>query len=143
VASRLHNVSPHNARELLAQARVARLATVDESNHPHVVPVVFALDGDTLYFTVDAKPKRTTNLKRLRNIAGNPSVSVLADRYEDDWTRLWWVRADGTARIVTDDEETQRAIDLLAGRYAQYRQARPHGPVVAIHIDRLTSWSGS
>ena len=105
--------------------------------------MVFALDGDTLYFAVDAKPKTTTNLQRLKNIAAHPSVSVLADHYEDDWNRLWWVRVDGTARVVTDSEQVRRAIDLLANRYAQYRENRPDGPVVAIHIDRLTGWSGS
>lgn len=105
--------------------------------------MVFALDGDTLYFAVDAKPKTTTTLQRLKNIAANPSVAVLADHYEDDWNRLWWVRVDGTARVVTDSEQVRRAIDLLANRYAQYRENRPDGPVVAIHIDRLTGWSGS
>jgi PPOX class probable F420-dependent enzyme len=122
---------------------VARLATVSEDGKPHIVPMVFALDGDTLYFAVDAKPKTTTNLQRLKNIAANPSVAVLADHYEDDWNRLWWVRVDGTARVVTDSEQVRRAIDLLANRYAQYRENRPDGPVVAIHIDRLTGWSGS
>jgi PPOX class probable F420-dependent enzyme len=107
-----------------------------------MVPIVFALDGDTLYFAVDAKPKRTANLKRLKNIAANPAVSVLADHYEDDWTKLWWVRADGTARVVTDDFEASRAIDLLARRYRQYLTRPPGGPVVAIHIDRLTGWTG-
>jgi len=122
---------------------VARLATVSEDGKPHIVPMVFALDGDTLYFAVDAKPKTTTNLQRLKNIAANASVAVLADHYEDDWNRLWWVRVDGTARVVTDSEQVRRAIDLLANRYAQYRENRPDGPVVAIHIDRLTGWSGS
>jgi len=105
--------------------------------------MVFALDGDVLYFAVDAKPKTTTNLKRLRNIVANPTVSVLVDQYEDDWKKLWWVRADGTARMVTDSAEARRATELLAHRYAQYRSSRPEGPVVAIHIDRLTGWSGS
>ena len=110
---------------------------------PHVVPCVFALEGDTIYFAVDAKPKKTRNLKRLQNIAANPAVSLLADHYEDDWSKLWWVRVDGTAHVVTDAVEAQRAIELLADRYEQYRHARPAGPVVAIHIDRLTGWSGA
>jgi PPOX class probable F420-dependent enzyme len=99
------------------------------------------LDGDTIYFAVDAKPKTTTNLKRLKNIAANPAVSVLADHYEDDWTRLWWVRVDGTARVITDEAHAQRATDLLVAKYAQYRRARPAGPVVAIDIGRITGWS--
>lgn len=120
---------------------VARLATVGDDGKPHIVPMVFALDGDTIYFAVDAKPKQSTNLKRLRNIAANPAVSVLADHYEDDWTKLWWVRADGTARVVTDAANARRATDLLVAKYAQYRTARPEGPVVAIHIDRIIGWS--
>lgn len=108
-----------------------------------MVPIVFALDGETLYFAVDSKPKTTANLKRLKNIAGNPAVSVLADQYDDDWARLWWVRADGTARIVVDEAESHRALNLLTRRYPQYETQRPGGPVVAIHIDRLTGWSAT
>jgi PPOX class probable F420-dependent enzyme len=131
------------ARRRFAGSRAARLATVSDDGRPHLVPIVFALDGDTLYFAVDSKPKRTTNLERLKNIAANPAVSVLADHYEDDWTKLWWVRADGTARVINDDAEARRATDLLVERYQQYVSARPGGPVVAIHIDRLTGWSGA
>src|SRR5690349_16209891 len=90
------------ARQRLSEARVARLATVDTTGRPHLVPVVFALDGDTIYFAVDSKPKRTRNLQRLRNIAANPAVCLLADQYQEDWTRLWWVRVDGAARIPED-----------------------------------------
>lgn len=130
------------ARRRLAGAKIARLATVGDDGRPHIVPFVFATDGDALYFAVDAKPKSSTNLKRLQNIAANSAVSILADHYEDDWTKLWWVRADGTARVVTDAAEAERAIDLLARRYGQYRKARPSGPVVAINIDHLAGWSG-
>ena len=107
------------------------------------MPIVFALDGDKLYFAVDAKPKKTTRLARLKNIAANPAVSGLVDHYEDDWTRLWWVRADGTAHVVIGAAEAEHAIDLLAKRYAQYVTERPGGPVVAIRIDRLTGWTGA
>jgi len=131
------------ARRRLAGSESARLATVSEEGRPHVVPIVFALDGETLYFAVDSKPKTTANLKRLKNIAGNPAVSVLADQYDDDWARLWWVRADGTARIVVDEAESHRALNLLTRRYPQYETQRPGGPVVAIHIDRLTGWSAT
>ena len=130
--------------ERLASARVARLATVDAGGRPHAVPICFALDSRVLYFAVDAKPKRTTDLKRLRNIAANPAVAVLADHYDDDdWRRLWWVRADGTARVVAGEDEARRAIDLLARRYAQYRTTLPGGPVVAIAIERVVGWSAS
>jgi PPOX class probable F420-dependent enzyme len=130
-----------NARRRLAGARVARLATTGEDGKPHIVPVVFALDGDTLYFAVDGKPKQTKNLKRLRNIAANPAVSVLVDHYEGDWTSLWWVRVDGTARVVADEGQARRARDLLVSKYEQYRSARPEGPVVEVRIDRITEWS--
>jgi len=124
-------------------ARVARLATAGADGRPHIVPICYALDGDTLYLAVDAKPKRTTNLKRLRNIGANPAVSILVDHYEDDWARLWWIRLDGRARIVTDDAERERALDLLAQRYPQYRTAKPGGPVVAVAIDGMNGWSAS
>jgi PPOX class probable F420-dependent enzyme len=132
-----------NMRSRLASAPVARLATVGVDGRPHVVPVCFAVDDQTLYFAVDSKPKRTTNLQRLRNIAANPAVSILADHYEDDWNRLWWVRVDGDARVVTDDAEAHRAVKLLAARYSQYRAIAPAGPVVAVAIGAITGWSAS
>jgi len=129
------------ARRRLGDALVARLATAGIK--PHIVPICFALDGDTMYLAVDHKPKRTTDLQRLRNIAANPSVAVLVDHYEDDWTRLWWVRVDGTARILDAGDESERALTFLAARYPQYQEQHPDGPVVAIRIDRLTGWSAS
>lgn len=125
----------------MSEAPVARLATADARGRPHVVPICFVVEGDTLYFAVDGKPKRTADLKRLRNIAANPAVSVLFDHYEDDWSKLWWVRIDGAARVVGDAAEAGRAIELLVGRYTQYARARPNGPVVAIAIDRMSGWS--
>jgi PPOX class probable F420-dependent enzyme len=107
------------------------------------VPVCFALAGDTIYFAVDAKPKQTRALQRLRNIASNPVVSLLVDHYEEDWAALWWVRVDGRARTVDDVPESERAIEHLMTRYAQYRRARPAGPVVAISVDGMTGWSGA
>ncbi len=127
----------------LTNARVARLATITEAGKPHLVPIVFAVDGDTLYFAVDSKPKTTTNLKRLKNIAAHPAVSILADHYDDeDWARLWWVRADGVARVVTDGGKTDHAVALLAEKYLQHRLSRPGGPVVAVTIQRVTGWTG-
>ena len=130
-------------RQRLGRARVAHLATLGAAGRPHVVPITFVLDGDRIYFAVDSKPKRTTDLQRLRNIAANPSVAVLADHYDDDWTSLWWVRADGEAAVLSAGGEAERALDLLAERYGQYREARPSGPVVAISIHRMSGWAAA
>jgi PPOX class probable F420-dependent enzyme len=130
-------------RSRFAAASVARLATAGADGRPHIVPVCFVLAGQTIYFAIDSKPKRTTNLKRLRNIASNPSVSMLVDHYEDDWSRLWWVRVDGDARVVTDNGVSQKALHLLAARYSQYRVNAPAGPVVAVAIGAVTGWSAS
>lgn len=130
-------------RSRFASASVARLATVGADGRPHIVPVCFAIDEQTIYFAVDSKPKRTTNLKRLRNIAANPAVSILVDHYEDDWTKLWWVRMDGDARVVTDDAEKHKALRLLSARYSQDRTNVPAGPVVSIAIGAMTGWSAS
>lgn len=117
---------------------------------PHVVPMTFALASDktrptdTIYTAVDAKPKRSTSLRRLANIAANPRVAVIVDHYEVDWRTLWWVRADGTARLLTTDEpESRDAIERLIARYPQYRDQSPRSPVVAIDVIRWSSWSGS
>jgi PPOX class probable F420-dependent enzyme len=126
----------------LAQARVGRLATADSGGVPHVVPVVFAVSGRTLYWAVDHKPKRSPRLKRLDNIRANPNVEVVVDHYEDDWDRLWWVRARGTARVVVDGDERRLAIEALARKYGQYRRTAPEGTVVAIDVTRVTSWVG-
>jgi PPOX class probable F420-dependent enzyme len=130
-------------RRRVSASRVGHLATIGPGSRPHIVPITFALDRDQLFFAVDTKPKRTLDLQRVRNIDANPAVSVLVDHYEGDWDRLWWVRMDGTARVLTEDVDIQKALDLLAARYLQYRRARPAGPVVAVSIDRMSGWSAS
>jgi PPOX class probable F420-dependent enzyme len=130
-------------RRLLATKFVARLATAGGDGRPHIVPICFALEDNTLYFAIDFKPKRTANLKRLRNIATNPAVSVLVDHYEENWDKLWWVRLDGEARLVTEQAEVEQALLRLAQRYEQYRATRPAGPVVAITIERMAGWSAT
>jgi PPOX class probable F420-dependent enzyme len=124
----------------LAAARVGRLATADASGRPHVVPLVFAVDGGTIVWAVDHKPKRSRRLRRLANIAANPLVELVVDGYDEDWTALWWVRAGGTARVV-DGDEAEWAKDLLSAKYPQYRDRPPAGPFVAIGIERLTGWT--
>jgi PPOX class probable F420-dependent enzyme len=128
------------ARERFRAARVARLATVSADGQPHIVPIVFALAGDVLYTAVDAKPKSTTALRRLANIAANPTVAVLADHYADDWTELWWVRADGSAQVA---DATDVAVRLLSERYPQYAAQPPPGPVIAVDVDRWTGWQAA
>ena len=131
------------ARALFATARVARLATVGADGRPHLVPIVFAVAGDAVYSAVDAKPKRTTALKRLENVARNPRVALLADHYDDsDWSALWWVRADGVARVLEDGDEAGRAVALLRERYEQYRAEPPRGPVLAVAVERWSGWRG-
>ena len=107
------------------------------------MPICFAFDAATLYFVIDSKPKKTTNLKRLRNIAANPAVSILVDYYDDDWGKLWWVRLDGEARVATDQSEIQGALRLLSARYPQYRATTPAGPVVAVAIAGVSGWSAT
>ena len=122
----------HNPR--LATARVARLATTDPDGRPHVVPIVFALDGDTFYSAVDRKPKRSQTLRRIENARVRPEVTILVDYYEEDWSRLWWIRLRGLARVLDSGEERDRALGLLEDKYPQYRDEPPDGPVLAVDI---------
>jgi PPOX class probable F420-dependent enzyme len=122
------------------EARVGRLATIDAAGRPHLVPVCFALEGDTLYSAVDEKPKRSRRLKRLANIRRDPHVSVIVDHYEEDWSRLWWVRMDGRASVLDEGTEFERALALLRGKYEQYRAEPPTGPVIAVQIERWKGW---
>ena len=132
------------ARRRFAAARIARLATADAAGIPLVVPIVFAVDGDRVYSAVDAKPKRTPALRRLANITVNPNVAVLVDHYADDWSTLWWARADGTARVVSPDGTAgEQAIALLTARYAQYATDPPTGPVIVIEVERWSGWSAT
>jgi PPOX class probable F420-dependent enzyme len=116
------------------------LATVAPTG-PHLVPIVFGMNGDVVVTAVDDKPKRSRRLQRLANIANNPAVSLLVDRYDDDWDQLWWVRADGMARVIDGDVSMQPALDLLVERYEQYRRLRPEGPVIEVTVTRWSGWS--
>ena len=130
-------------RRFLADRRIAHLATADSRAVPHVVPVCFAMSEDTLYITIDEKPKQQpgTPLKRLRNIVENPAVAVVVDRYDEDWTLLGWVMLRGNAEILIDGTEHDDAQALLRARYRQLSamQIAKH-PVIAVRIERTTSW---
>ena len=131
----------HDAR--LTEARIARLATTDPDGRPHLVPIVFALEGETLYSAVDAKPKRSTRLRRIENARARPDVTVLVDHYDDDWNELWWIRLRGRARVLDDGPERARALELLAAKYEQYRREPPPGPVLAVDVVETRAWSAA
>ena len=121
----------------------AYLATTGQDGRPHLVPVVVALVGLEIAFAVDDKPKRTTSLRRLRNIAENPRVAFLADHYDGDWTRLWWVRADAVARVVEIGQQREEALAALRVRHPQYADHPPSGAVVVARVVRWSGWAAS
>jgi PPOX class probable F420-dependent enzyme len=127
----------------VAAARVARLATIDPDGRPHLVPIVFAVDGDTLYSAVDRKPKRSQTLRRIENARVRPDVTILVDHYSEDWSALWWIRLRGRARVLDDGEERERALALLQEKYPQYRDEPPDGPVLAVDVNEVRDWSAS
>jgi hypothetical protein len=70
-------------------------------------------------------------------------VQLVADLYEEDWDRLWWVRVTGHARVVEEHDEAERALDALSEKYQQYRMDPPFGPVVAIDLTHVVGWESS
>nr|WP_253668888.1 TIGR03668 family PPOX class F420-dependent oxidoreductase [Streptoalloteichus tenebrarius] len=140
-------MDPASARGRFAAARVARLATVGADGAPHLVPIVFAVAEndalDDVWSAVDTKPKASRSLRRLRDIEENPAVSLLVDHYEEDWRRLWWVRADGDAEIVGGWPEAEDALLLLCAKYPQYQDDPPPGPVLRIRVRRWVGWSAA
>jgi PPOX class probable F420-dependent enzyme len=128
-----------------AESRVARLATIDDAGHPHVVPVCYATDGRAYYSPIDAKPKRTPpgRLKRVRNIRANPQVALLIDHYEEDWARLRFLMVQGRAELLSGGTEWRTARALLEAKYPQYRALPlpPEGPVIKIVPDHVVRWS--
>ncbi|MFB9685283.1 TIGR03668 family PPOX class F420-dependent oxidoreductase [Amycolatopsis plumensis] len=133
-------MTPDEARSRFAQSRVARLATVSAAGVPHLVPVTFAVRGDRVVFAVDHKPKSSVALRRLRNIEENPAVCFLADGYDEDWSRLWWARADGTARVLPPGAEP---VSWLVAKYEQYAERPPEHAVVLTDVHTWRGWSGS
>ena len=134
-------LSEQQAR-FLARRRVGHFATADARGAPHVVPVCFVVNERALYITIDQKPKGDPRgLKRLRNIIENPATAFIADRYDEDWTRLGWIMLRGPAEVLADGAEHDRAQALLRQRYRQYQGMELDGlPVIAIRIQRVTSW---
>lgn len=130
-------------RRRFAAARRAFLGTASRDGVPHLVPVTYALAGGEIFTAIDAKPKTTPHLTRLRNIRKNPSVTLLIDHYDELWNRLWWVRADGTARVLDDrgDPAHRRGVELLMAKYAQYQADPPRGPVILVDVRRWSGWA--
>jgi PPOX class probable F420-dependent enzyme len=131
------------ARRRFAASPVARLASVRPDGAPHVVPVTFAVRGDRVYTAVDRKPKRHTRLQRLTNLAREPRCSLLVDHYAHDWSALWWVRADGEARIVEVPEPNDEGLLALRERYPSYRDGPPAGPLVVVAVTRWRAWAAA
>lgn len=129
-----------DARERFASSPVAQLATASADGVPHLVPVVFAVSNDVIYTAVDAKRKSTQRLRRMANIEANPAVSLIVDHYDDDWSRLWWVRADGIAKIHYSGEEMAAAYFELRRKYPQYQRIALDGPVIAVTVGRWSGW---
>jgi PPOX class probable F420-dependent enzyme len=130
-------------RRRFASSPVARLSTVRPDGGPHVVPIVFALVDDTVFSAVDAKPKRSTDLQRLANVRADPRCAVLVDHYEDDWRRLWWVRADGAAQVVVAPPAEHPGIQALVQRFREYRDEPPSGPLLVVTVQRWTGWAST
>ncbi len=129
-----------DARERFASSQVAQLATVSADGVPHLVPIVFAVSHDVIYTAVDAKRKSTQRLRRMANIEANPAVSLIVDHYDEDWSQLWWVRADGVARIHYSGEEMAAGYFELRRKYVQYQRIALDGPVIAVTVARWSGW---
>jgi PPOX class probable F420-dependent enzyme len=126
-------------RIFVMRRRIGHLATAGHSGKPHLVPVCFAMDAGALYTAIDEKPKSGGFLKRVKNILENPSITFLVDHYEEDWSRLGWVRIDGTAELLSNGQERDGAIRLLRSRYEQYRSMQLSA-VIAIRVLHVRSW---
>lgn len=141
VSPTLGQVEPQTIHRLVLAARVGRLATVSGDGQPHAVPICFVLQGRTVYSAVDHKPKRHTGLRRIANLEQTGRACLLLDEYAEDWSALWWVRLDGTGRVVQEPAERARALAALVGKYPQYGHRPPDGPVIALDVTRWSGWS--
>ena len=142
-AFRVEYMLTDEQRRFLDGQRVVRLATADADGRPHVIPICFVTAGATVYFTIDEKPKRRSGapLKRIANMRENPMVALVADHYDDDWSKLGWVMVQGRAEVLDSGDEHDRAQARLRARYRQLDDMRIEGlPVVAIRIQHASSW---
>jgi PPOX class probable F420-dependent enzyme len=129
-------------RRRLAQARVGHLATTTADDRPHVVPVCFALVGEEIVSAIDRKPKTTTQLRRLDNVRAHPEACLIVDHWDEDWTRLWWVRVDGPARVLEPGAELDDLLGALHDKYrANYGMQRPDGPAIVLRAERWGGWA--
>jgi PPOX class probable F420-dependent enzyme len=128
------------AKQRVHEARIGRLGTITLDGRPHLVPVSFALLDEVVYTAVDAKPKSTLELRRLQNIEANRATCMLVDHYDEIWTHLWWVRLDGSARVVRSGPEAERAKNALSAKYPQYETVAIPGPVIAFEIAAWAVW---
>ena len=135
-------MTPGEARSRFVETRVARLATAGPAG-PHIVPITFAVEGDTIVTAIDAKPKRGGPLRRIRNMESDSRVAVLVDEYDENWDLLWWARADGHALVVAAGASRDHAVALLRARYPQYRDAPIGGPAIVVRVERWSGWSAS
>jgi PPOX class probable F420-dependent enzyme len=142
-ALKVASVDELRIRRLAAAARVGHLGTVASDGTPHVVPVCFALLGDAVYSAVDHKPKRSSRLRRITNLEATGVACLLVDEYDEDWSKLWWVRIDGSGRVVRDNAEVATALASLAEKYAQYVEQPPQGAVLALDVIRVSGWSAT
>jgi PPOX class probable F420-dependent enzyme len=140
IATRREDMDEFDARERFASAQVAQLATVSADGVPHMVPIVFAVSHDVIYTAVDAKRKSTQRLRRMANIEANPSVSLIVHHYDDDWSQLWWIRADGVAEIHYSGDEMATGYFELRRKYVQYQRIALDGPVIAVTVQRWSGW---
>ena len=133
--------SAEQSRSLALAQRVGRLATVSEDGGPHLVPVTFAISEGLVVIGIDEKPKSTFDLKRLRNVRSDPRVALCWDRYDEDWSLLWWVRADGVAAVAEDGSSWERAWAALNDKYEQYRHAAHLGPIIMVEVAKWSGWA--
>ena len=128
----------------LRSARTGHLATADVKGQPHVIPVCYAFDGESIYSVLDAKPKTTPlkNLRRVRNILANPQVSLVVDHYDEDWKQLQYILVSGNAEMLESGEEWAQAIANLRQKYPQYKSMDlNNSPVIKINPARYSPWS--